>query len=133
MIRRPPRSTLFPYTTLFRSREQRRHLSVELGRRQEARGIERDDEGAVRELSLLGAGRARARQDATEDLDGEREAVPLVRAGGEQRARRLAIKLLRIGRRLARPVQHDPGPHRPAAVEPDAQLALGPDAGSEVA
>src|SRR2546430_3146716 len=25
MIRRPPRSTLFPYTTLFRSREQRDH------------------------------------------------------------------------------------------------------------
>src|SRR3712207_8252901 len=25
MIRRPPRSTLFPYTTLFRSRQQRRH------------------------------------------------------------------------------------------------------------
>src|SRR5256885_10087525 len=30
MIRRPPRSTLFPYTTLFRSHEsrQRRHLGV---------------------------------------------------------------------------------------------------------
>src|SRR2546427_6659955 len=26
MIRRPPRSTLFPYTTLFRSRHLRRHL-----------------------------------------------------------------------------------------------------------
>src|SRR5215813_5233322 len=26
MIRRPPRSTLFPYTTLFRSRERRRHV-----------------------------------------------------------------------------------------------------------
>src|SRR2546427_9367424 len=26
MIRRPPRSTLFPYTTLFRSRHQVRHL-----------------------------------------------------------------------------------------------------------
>src|SRR2546430_12548449 len=26
MIRRPPRSTLFPYTTLFRSRRVRRHL-----------------------------------------------------------------------------------------------------------
>src|SRR3712207_7337119 len=26
MIRRPPRSTLFPYTTLFRSAERRRHL-----------------------------------------------------------------------------------------------------------
>src|SRR3712207_7020550 len=25
MIRRPPRSTLFPYTTLFRSRDDRRH------------------------------------------------------------------------------------------------------------
>src|SRR5436190_8473112 len=33
MIRRPPRSTLFPYTTLFRSAEQRgfvrRHFSVD--------------------------------------------------------------------------------------------------------
>src|SRR2546422_5016983 len=31
MIRRPPRSTLFPYTTLFRSRDERRapgHLDV---------------------------------------------------------------------------------------------------------
>src|SRR5438034_11631407 len=29
MVRRPPRSTLFPYTTLFRSREQVRALGVE--------------------------------------------------------------------------------------------------------
>src|SRR2546430_13690434 len=28
MIRRPPRSTLFPYTTLFRSHQQGRHLVV---------------------------------------------------------------------------------------------------------
>src|SRR3712207_7565750 len=28
MIRRPPRSTLFPYTTLFRSRAQQRHLGA---------------------------------------------------------------------------------------------------------
>src|SRR3712207_7933284 len=28
MIRRPPRSTLFPYTTLFRSRDPRRHRAV---------------------------------------------------------------------------------------------------------
>src|SRR5256885_12855402 len=27
MIRRPPRSTLFPYTTLFRSKERRPHAS----------------------------------------------------------------------------------------------------------
>src|SRR5690242_2075351 len=36
-------------------REQRLHLRVKLPRRHEARGIERDDEGAVGELVLLGA------------------------------------------------------------------------------
>src|SRR3712207_7099811 len=35
MIRRPPRSTLFPYTTLFRSRAVRKHGDgVRLGHRQ---------------------------------------------------------------------------------------------------
>src|SRR2546430_17090982 len=29
MIRRPPRSTLFPYTTLFRSQEADGHLSID--------------------------------------------------------------------------------------------------------
>src|SRR3989442_11621211 len=33
MIRRPPRSTLFPYTTLFRSRAKRRTLGRYAGRR----------------------------------------------------------------------------------------------------
>src|SRR2546423_7079801 len=38
MIRRPPRSTLFPYTTLFRSREVESHRqAVRLARRQELR------------------------------------------------------------------------------------------------
>src|SRR2546422_8424715 len=45
MIRRPPRSTLFPYTTLFRSHRRRRELRrtsgglslAELGRSQRAR------------------------------------------------------------------------------------------------
>src|SRR2546427_5876689 len=32
MIRRPPRSTLFPYTTLFRSRDGRIHASDDGGR-----------------------------------------------------------------------------------------------------
>src|SRR3989442_11088672 len=39
MIRRPPRSTLFPYTTLFRSQSRvawRRHLSDEEHRRADA-------------------------------------------------------------------------------------------------
>src|SRR3712207_7315349 len=33
MIRRPPRSTLFPYTTLFRSQLADEHLEVRLDRR----------------------------------------------------------------------------------------------------
>src|SRR2546425_9588515 len=33
MIRRPPRSTLFPYTTLFRSCPHERHLCGRIGRR----------------------------------------------------------------------------------------------------
>src|SRR2546427_6176622 len=37
MIRRPPRSTLFPYTTLFRSLRQRRHAHV--GDRAERRDL----------------------------------------------------------------------------------------------
>src|SRR5689334_23581449 len=33
MIRRPPRSTLFPYTTLFRSRSERAHLRIRIAQR----------------------------------------------------------------------------------------------------
>src|SRR5256884_9921789 len=49
MIRRPPRSTLFPYTTLFRSRDRRLRLDVgqldPLQRLQERRQIEVPDRG----------------------------------------------------------------------------------------
>src|SRR2546422_3960827 len=40
MIRRPPRSTLFPYTTLFRSSAEVR-LNIEDARTEERRGIKR--------------------------------------------------------------------------------------------
>src|SRR5688572_32234161 len=50
MLRRPPRSTLFPYTTLFRSRDahqapvlERLHGRIQ-DRRIERQGIHRDDE-----------------------------------------------------------------------------------------
>src|SRR2546422_5337772 len=41
MIRRPPRSTLFPYTTLFRSlqSERRKYVSPEFDRHARARGF----------------------------------------------------------------------------------------------
>src|SRR2546427_9329981 len=45
MIRRPPRSTLFPYTTLFRSL---RHHHDALGRREEQREQERSHAAALR-------------------------------------------------------------------------------------
>src|SRR6185436_20525960 len=43
MIRRPPRSTLFPYTTLFRSRDRRRrrHLPRPFRRRRAQTGQDR--------------------------------------------------------------------------------------------
>src|SRR3712207_8038162 len=49
MIRRPPRSTLFPYTTLFRSHRQRHRRGDRLGRAEgELLGHElADDEGGV--------------------------------------------------------------------------------------
>src|SRR5947208_10449671 len=43
MIRRPPRSTLFPYTTLFRSRDPDHRLSQ--GRRRQAAGLCARDRG----------------------------------------------------------------------------------------
>src|SRR3712207_8252208 len=39
MIRRPPRSTLFPYTTLFRSRSVGKALKPRIGTQQEARRV----------------------------------------------------------------------------------------------
>src|SRR5688572_31634507 len=39
MIRRPPRSTLFPYTTLFRSEDQRRRISLHLASRINKDGV----------------------------------------------------------------------------------------------
>src|SRR5256885_6129381 len=42
MIRRPPRSTLFPYTTLFRSRQDARHAEALGGQIGRVPGQERD-------------------------------------------------------------------------------------------
>src|SRR3712207_7146970 len=62
MIRRPPRSTLFPYTTLFRSvghEHERRRLPAErLERRAQpaARGLVLDLHLAVREVAVVRLG-----------------------------------------------------------------------------
>src|SRR2546426_6622299 len=63
MIRRPPRSTLFPYTTLFRSRSARPAEPVRLqGPRHQVAGdgtpahrLVRDQQGAPRDPPAVGA------------------------------------------------------------------------------
>src|SRR5256885_12109564 len=52
MIRRPPRSTLFPYTTLFRSRDESAH---HLGRRDLARSDEARERARRREADVQSA------------------------------------------------------------------------------
>src|SRR5256885_8811348 len=47
MIRRPPRSTLFPYTTLFRSGHPHRHKSWVLGARPFFGGLSRTVRGVA--------------------------------------------------------------------------------------
>src|SRR3712207_7652986 len=57
MIRRPPRSTLFPYTTLFRSSERvetRPQVGARAGRRGERVEEHADTPGAHRERAHLG-------------------------------------------------------------------------------
>src|SRR5439155_13997388 len=44
MIRRPPRSTLFPYTTLFRSRSRRTHPPCVFGRDRSSNSATRSEE-----------------------------------------------------------------------------------------
>src|SRR5258708_11068590 len=66
MIRRPPRSTLFPYTTLFRSRQRNRR---EIGLRLE---IALRDRARQHEARLRGIGRGRA---GVAERGGERRAM----------------------------------------------------------
>src|ERR1051325_12182649 len=73
MIRRPPRSTLFPYTTLFRAGELLRHQPDQLARR----AVVGDDV-----VPRHGDAPRRRRDDAADDVD-ERGLARAVRA--EQR------------------------------------------------
>src|SRR2546422_8128108 len=71
MIRRPPRSTLFPYTTLFRSEQEReRHTD----RRRQRHAGERDPQARPQRAPLARPGderRDRAAPDRVGDHDGD--------------------------------------------------------------
>src|SRR5256885_9721795 len=77
MIRRPPRSTLFPYTTLFRSPEDGR---VGLGGRRRRDRQHDDEAGAAAAPIARGGDRAAVQFDEVTD-DGEAKAKPAVRPG----------------------------------------------------
>src|SRR5690349_24260063 len=63
MLRRPPRSTLFPYTTLFRSRQQRNGGTHEAEDNAESAGVVGDAE----------AGDPRLREDSHDQRGADRE------------------------------------------------------------
>src|SRR2546425_7394654 len=70
MIRRPPRSTLFPYTTLFRSqtllRRAQRHPDVALPGFPEAVARRRDNSGPLQQMRREGHGGERSEEHTSE-------------------------------------------------------------------
>src|SRR2546426_5426324 len=68
MIRRPPRSTLFPYTTLFRSHREPQDLELEV-----ARQLPRSPERVERAAQLLEHDHGRGHAVAAGHEDGEPE------------------------------------------------------------
>src|SRR3712207_8934246 len=77
MIRRPPRSTLFPYTTLFRSGGTPGHLpglaAVLLGAHHELLPLAEDQEAALRPGALEHRAHQPAEQIPQHDLSGDRD------------------------------------------------------------
>src|SRR3712207_9008341 len=68
MIRRPPRSTLFPYTTLFRSHLLHRHAFVEIA-------LERVDDGLGLHLTTKAFARAFDERGDARQVERLRDAV----------------------------------------------------------
>src|SRR2546426_7547130 len=70
MIRRPPRSTLFPYTTLFRSRRVRCE-PVGVGHRVPARAPGRHGDAGRQVVLLVAGGDPRREKDRSEEHTSE--------------------------------------------------------------
>src|SRR2546422_4921752 len=134
MIRRPPRSTLFPYTTLFRSWDGRHARAVRDGREgvQHRSGRRRPEAGVVERSpgDVAGVGRGRSSVLVHGVLAGSRTALP---AGGRERQAR-ARRHYGPGTRLhpgvlarredARVQPRDRGRHRPLHGEHQGRLLL---------
>src|SRR3712207_8695030 len=75
MIRRPPRSTLFPYTTLFRSPGERRAPAVR-GEGVDSRGVDQPRSGPA-QFGTSGPGRVPERPRARQLSRGDRKSTRL--------------------------------------------------------
>src|SRR5256885_13655750 len=82
MIRRPPRSTLFPYTTLFRSRKGRGRLQEE-----RIRGCDDPEEAAVGTAARLDRPGGRQPPAGAAPADGRPQAHLLARSDARKAAR----------------------------------------------
>src|SRR3712207_6864827 len=72
MIRRPPRSTLFPYTTLFRSRLEQRLVEADVGQEHHEEGAaEHDGDAEERHGDREPHGRGRDRPVRSEEHTSE--------------------------------------------------------------
>src|SRR5689334_23753087 len=74
MIRRPPRSTLFPYTTLFRSRRREQSASADFLAAQTARGKRNHPDGSPSRLPIIERPRT---QSAAVQPTGDRKSTRL--------------------------------------------------------
>src|SRR5690348_7889924 len=104
-LRFEPRLGLAGNEDLLRALSERRRLHeaeeisdlrVEVRERDEALHVETEDQRAVGEEAGPGPRRARAGEDATQNLHGEREPEALVLPRGEQRADGIAVEDLGI-------------------------------------
>src|SRR5256885_9993531 len=68
MIRRPPRSPLFPYTTLFRSRSAHRHLNVRLAAHHHHGGGDAGGLQVLEQREPVAAGHHHVAEDQVERL-----------------------------------------------------------------
>src|SRR3712207_4194620 len=110
MIRRPPRSTLFPYTTLFRSARARRAPTGWRRRRRRARSPRSQAAPArprrsSRRYGEAGAGRERLdrRRDRLEHVDASAGRAALVAALAHLVGPRLDLRLAQLRLRLRHP------------------------------
>src|SRR5256885_5209894 len=74
MIRRPPRSTLFPYTTLFRSEERVDLFLAEVGDERGVKALGRDRQDALDDRGVLGVAQ---RGVAEQRVDRDRKSTRL--------------------------------------------------------